>query len=189
MTPLGRLRTLTPIGKTKNYKNSALLNYPRPHDIENAYNAGIIDKDQRANYLALAESIRTNPNRKGENKDVRALMRSSSSGIGTSVLIHDTKAPILVKKGWTSAGCYTFTNSDMKAMSKKYLGAGSELIGIPSTGEAEEIKRPYKSIKSWRKNQKRNQAALTQDMEDYLKRAGILQANRERLASHLMKKK
>ncbi len=72
-------------------------------------------------------------------------------------------------------------------MDRKYVGAGSEFIAIPSTNGDVEIKRPFTSPSKWRKEQDKNKEFNELDMEDYLERTGILRANRERLASWLKK--
>ena len=186
VTPEGRVRLINSIKPRTKYQTAALLSYPRPYDVDKAFNDGVINEAERDNFQAQLESIRTNPDRREAERDAVNFMKSSKTKLGSSILIHETN-PLYANMGWTSAGCYSLNPKDMSDISKNYLTRGSELITISSTGEDQEVKRPYKSATAWRSEQRKNQETATQDMEDYLQRTGLLQANRERLASYLIK--
>jgi len=189
-TPEGRLRMMTdikyPNPDRSSYSHRALLAYPRPSDIENAFKKGIINQDERDRYLNVVNNYYNNPNQKN-NRAAWRLFSNPSTKIGSNILVHDTKN---YNYGWWSAGCYSYKSQDVEEMKQKYTGAGSEFIGIPSTGAGSEVWRPYRNpnigSKKWRKQQEQNLPQIQADVEAYVAKSGILRPNKQRLASHAL---
>jgi len=184
ITPEGRLRLMQDIQYDQNsrFTYKAFLGYPRLNDIERAFENRVITENQRDEYKATIESAFINPNKREGWREASSIMASEYTGVGSAVLIHST-ADILANSGRTSAGCYTFTEKDIKVVSKDYVGTGSEIISLPSTKGFEE-RKPYGSREE--QLSESNLALLQQEMEDHLEKTGLLKPNRERLANWLI---
>ncbi len=180
VTPEGRLRLTEDVRfRSEKYPHAALLNYPRPHDVEKAYQTGVISLEERD---AALETL----NEGGH--DAYKLRSNPYTGMGSVVLFHNTE-DTFAKKGRTSAGCYTYRSSDIAEMSEQYVGKGTEIISLPSTKGYEET-RSYQDSDEGpfeaRNRQTKNIEPIETEMESHLQSTGLLKPNRERLASWLV---